>query len=334
MDKKFRISFYPKDASQVKVVSLSRRLGILAAGVLLPLAALGVWLLVSGVLHEPSQTRAMRKKLSQENDALEDRVGKLDADLRGLRGELSRLEEQKINALMISGVEYMEGEKQHKSSSLFSFFHGLASMKTDVDASLDRARAISAYLDSTLELLRERASLVEGLPTSTPVSPEALPTREFGYSPDPFTGRKALHAGVDFSQQAGAPIFAAGGGIVADVAKDLLWGNCIRIDHGRGVETFYAHLQDLAVKRGQKVSRGQTIGTMGMTGVATGVHLHYELTVRNAKVDPMNYFLPELRLATGTQGVPAGTQGLPSGTDVPAASQGAHPGADGKAEGI
>jgi murein DD-endopeptidase MepM/ murein hydrolase activator NlpD len=302
MDKKFRISFYPKDTSRVKIVALSRRFGILAACVIVPLSVLGMWLVVTGTLHEPSETKAIRNKLGQENGALEDRVGKLDQDLHRLHGDLGRLEEQKVNALMLSGVEYMEGEKQHKSSSLFSFFHGMSSMKTDVSASLVRARSISAYLDSTLELLRERAAFVEGLPTTQPVSAEAMPTREFGYSPDPFTGRKALHAGVDFSQQAGAPIFAAGGGTVSEVSKDLLWGNCIRIDHGRGVETFYAHLQDLNVKRGQKVIRGQTIGTMGMTGVATGVHLHYELTVRNAKVDPMNYFLPELRLATAGPG--------------------------------
>jgi murein DD-endopeptidase MepM/ murein hydrolase activator NlpD len=329
MDKKFRISFYPKDASKIKVVSLSRRLIFISAGILLPLAVLGIWLLLSGTLHEPLEASAMRRNLGQENGALEDRVGKLDEDLRSLRGDLSRLEEQKVNALMISGVDYMEGEKQQKSSSLFSFFHGLASMKTNVGASLARARSISSYLDSTLDLLQQRASLVEGLPTSPPVSPEAIPTREFGYSPDPFTGRKALHAGVDFSQQAGAPIFAAGGGVVKGVDKDLLWGNCIRIDHGRGVETFYAHLQDVNVRPGQKVIRGQTIGTMGMTGVATGVHLHYELEIRNAKVDPMNYFLPELRLAAGS-GVSSGTRGvhpeaqggMPDGQSAPVGKDG------------
>ena len=307
MNKKFRISFYPKDTSRVKVVALSRRATILAACVIVPLAVLGVWLALSGSLHEEPETRVIRKNLGRENNALEDRVGQLDQDLHGLRGDLARLEEQKVNALMLSGVEYMEGEKRHKTSSLFSLFRGLGSGQADVGASLARARAISAYLDSTLTLLNDKASLVEGLPTALPVPPQAMPTREFGYSPDPFTGRKALHAGVDFSQQAGAPIFAAGGGMVTMVDKDLLWGNCIRIDHGRGVETFYAHLQDISVKRGQKVIRGQQIGGMGMTGVATGVHLHFELTVRNAKVDPMNFFLPELRLATGADGLPPGS---------------------------
>lgn len=304
MDNKFRISFYPKDTSRVKVVTLSRRLAILTAAVIVPLSALGVWLVVSGALHESDETRVLRRKLGQENGALEHRVGKLDQDMRGLRSDLARLEEQKVNALMLSGVEYMEGEKRHKSSRLLSFFHAFGTRQPDVTASLMRARAISAYLDSTLGLLQSKTELVGSLPTALPVAPTAIPTREFGYSPDPFTGRKALHAGVDFSQQAGAPVFAAGGGTVSEAQKDLLWGNCLRIDHGRGVETFYAHLQDLSVRRGQAVVRGQQMGTMGMTGVATGVHLHFELNVRNAKVDPMIYFLPALpaRLAIAVDG--------------------------------
>ncbi len=302
MDKKFRISFYPKDASRVKVLAFSRRFVILAACLVFPLAAIGACLVLAGYLHDPPETRELRKKLALENSALEDRVGKLDQDLRGLRGDLSHLEEQKVNALMLSGVEYSDAEKQHKSSSLFSFFHGLSPMKSDVGVSLDRARLISAYFDSTLKLLQTQGSLVEGLPTGYPVAVEAIVTREFGYSPDPFTGRKALHAGVDFSLKAGAPVFASGGGTVEEVGKDLLWGNCIKVNHGRGVESFYAHLQDVLVRKGQKIVRGETIGTMGMTGVATGVHLHYELTVHNAKVDPMGFFLPDLVLARAPGG--------------------------------
>ena len=306
MNDKFRISFYPKDTSRVKSFSVSRRALIAAACIVVPLAILGVSLVASGSLHEPEEKRALRRMLAEENRALEARVGKLDQDLRGLRGELARLEEQKVNALLISGVEYMEGGRSRKTSGLFSFLHGAGSRPDPAEA-LAKARALSASLDSTLSLLRARAELVEGLPTALPVAPSALTTRGFGYSPDPFTGRKALHAGVDYSQQAGAPVYAAGGGTVASVEKDMLWGNCLRIEHGRGVETFYAHLQDISVKRGQKVARGQPIGSMGMTGVATGVHLHFELTVRGAKVDPTDFFLPGSRVASGSGSSPAGS---------------------------
>lgn len=297
MDNKFRIHFFPKDASRVKEVAFSRRLTLIGLAILLPLAALGFWLIVAGSLHESSQARAFRKKVAQENHALGDKVGKLDQDLQGLHGELGHLEEQKVNALLISGMEYMEGEKEKKSSSLFSFFRP-PETKVDPAAALGHAQAISAYLDSTLALLSQKSALVEGVPTTYPVAPEAIVTREFGYSPDPFTGRKALHAGVDFSLKNGAVVMAAGGGTVAESGKDLMWGNYVKIDHGRGVQTFYAHLQDVYPRPGQKVARGETIGTMGMTGIATGVHLHYELSIKGAKVDPLQYFLPDLIIAT------------------------------------
>lgn len=307
MDKKFRISFYPRDTSRVKVVSFPRRFGILALSTFLVAAGLGIALAVAGFLHERPETRELRKKLAVENRALSDRVGKLDEDMRGLRGDLNRLEEQRINTLMMTGVDYLEGEKQKKASTLFSFFPKFSGIETDISASLARAEKIATYFDSTLQLLQRQRALVEGLPTGYPVSTEAILTREFGYSPDPFTGRKALHAGVDFSLRAGAPVFATGGGIVEGVENDLLWGKRIKINHGRGVTTFYAHLQDVMVKRGQKVVRGETIGAMGMTGVTSGVHLHYELTVHDSKTDPMDYFLPELILTRN----PAGTDQAP-----------------------
>ena len=302
MDKKFRISFYPSDASRIKEFAMSRRLLLAGIAVLAPLSALGIWLLFAGPLHEPPETYQLRKKLSQENRALEERVGRLDRDLAALRGDLSRIEEQKVNALLLSGIGYMEEEKRGKASRLFSFFQDLSPMSSDVDASLSQARALSASLDSTLTVLGREQARVEGLPTSYPVSQEAILTREFGYSPDPFTGRKGLHAGVDFSVRQGAPVAAAGAGVVAEAGKDLLWGWFVRIDHGRDVHSFYAHLEKVLVARGQTVDRGETLGLMGMTGVATGVHLHYELTIRGAKVDPMRFFLPELVLATGGDG--------------------------------
>ncbi len=297
MDKKFRILFYPKDASRVKVFSFSRRFGLLVAGTILVFAGLGIALSVAGFLHERPETYELRKKLAVENRVLSERVGAIVLDMRGLKSDLGRLEEQRINTLMMTGGDYIEGEKQQKAASLFSFFPNFSGIKTDISASLERAQKISSYFDSTIQLLQRQKDRVDELPTGYPVSTEAILTREFGYSPDPFTGRKALHAGVDFSLRAGAPVFATGGGIVESMERDLLWGNRIKISHGRGVFTTYAHLQDILVRQGQKVVRGDPIGTMGMTGVASGVHLHYELSVHNSKTDPMDYFLPELVLS-------------------------------------
>jgi len=294
MDKKFRISFYPKDASNVKVFAFSRRFFVIAFSIILPLAAIGAVLVLAGYLHDAPNVTAIRKKLNLENGALKERVGELNHDLRRLRGDLSHLEEQKVNALILSGVEYSEAKKKQNTSKLFSFFQSHNTSKIDVAEELKKANRISNYFDSTLSVLQTHAALIETLPTGYPVAAEAIVTREFGYSPDPFTGRKALHAGLDFSLKAGAPIYATGGGTVLVAEKDLLWGNCIRINHGKDVESFYAHLQDVKVHKGQRVARGDVIGSMGMSGVATGVHLHYELTVHQTKTDPMNFFLPNV----------------------------------------
>lgn len=299
MDKRFRISFFPSDASRVKELSVSRRLGIALAAVIAPLSALGIWLVFAGPLHEPSESAQLRRKLAQENRALGGRVGKLDADLQSLRKALSRLEEEKMNALLLSGIGYAEEEQRSGAGRLFSFFQDAAPLAPDPAVSLMKARALSLSLDSSLSLLADRASLVEGIPTVYPVDREAIVTREFGFSPDPFTGRKALHAGVDFSVRSGAPVFASGAGTVVEAGKDLLWGWFVRIDHGRDVFTFYAHLDKALVERGQSVARGETIGLMGMSGVATGVHLHYELAIHGSKTDPMHFFLPELVVSTG-----------------------------------
>src|SRR5690606_41779072 len=105
MDKKFRISFYPTDTSRVKVVSFSRRLGVLAACMLVPLSILGVWLLFVGPLHEPPETRRMRQKLAEANRALKARVGSMNQDMQVLRSHLAPLEDVQVKGVMLSYVD-------------------------------------------------------------------------------------------------------------------------------------------------------------------------------------------------------------------------------------
>jgi murein DD-endopeptidase MepM/ murein hydrolase activator NlpD len=116
-----------------------------------------------------------------------------------------------------------------------------------------------------------------------------LVIRPFGPSADPFTGRKGLHAGVDFSQRPGAPVYASGGGRVYEAGQDPLWGCFVRIRHTNRVETFYAHLRQINVHAGQNILRGQVIGWVGESGAATGPHLHFEMLFQGERVDPLRY---------------------------------------------
>ncbi len=113
-------------------------------------------------------------------------------------------------------------------------------------------------------------------------------TSEYGYRIDPISGYTRLHGGIDIG--GGGPIVAAKSGTVTIAGWHYQYGNYVKISHGGGVDTLYAHLQsDMRVSPGQSVSAGQRIGTMGTTGYSTGVHLHFEVFVNGAKVNPRNY---------------------------------------------
>ena len=119
-------------------------------------------------------------------------------------------------------------------------------------------------------------------------------TSQFGHRVDPITGEVSSHTGTDIACAEGTPILAAADGIVT-VANGLdSWGGSygyyIQIDHGRGLETLYAHCSSICVTTGQQVQAGQVIGYVGHTGRATGSHLHLETRANGTRVDSMQFF--------------------------------------------
>jgi len=89
----------------------------------------------------------------------------------------------------------------------------------------------------------------------------------------------------------GTPIIAPAAGVVVEIGKAEAPGRFVRLDHGFGYQTYYAHLEDVVVKKGQQVKRGQMIATVGNTGRSTGPHLHYEVLVKGLPVNPLRYAL-------------------------------------------
>jgi len=104
-----------------------------------------------------------------------------------------------------------------------------------------------------------------------------------------FHARGGEHNGIDFSAPKGTPVYAAADGIVLFSGKMEGYGRIIRIDHGNGIETRYAHLKSRGVKAGKHVAMGTRIGKVGKSGRATGYHLHYEIRVNGQPVNPANY---------------------------------------------
>jgi murein DD-endopeptidase MepM/ murein hydrolase activator NlpD len=114
-------------------------------------------------------------------------------------------------------------------------------------------------------------------------------TGAFGERMDPFSGEGAFHTGVDISSQYGDSVRASADGIVVEADERSGYGRLVVVDHGFGVSTYYGHLSSFHVVLGQQIRRGDTIGNVGVSGRSTGPHVHYEVRINGAPVNPMRY---------------------------------------------
>lgn len=146
-----------------------------------------------------------------------------------------------------------------------------------------------ALLGDALARRRQLDAVAAHLPLRQPVAGPLEVTSGFGARSDPFYHRLALHTGVDLREDYGSPVRAVAAGTVTIAGPQSGYGTLIEIDHGNGYATRYAHLSALAVKVGDRVAAGATVGQVGTTGRSTGPHLHYEVRIAGEPVDPARY---------------------------------------------
>ena len=126
---------------------------------------------------------------------------------------------------------------------------------------------------------------LEGIPQVSPTSAPMV-SSSYGYRRDPFTGRGAMHSGLDFRGPTGSPIYAAAQGTVTFVGRKAGYGKVVEVSHGNGLMTRYAHMSKFHSRVGQKVASGDRIGAIGSTGRSTGPHLHFEVRINDRAVNP------------------------------------------------
>ena len=155
----------------------------------------------------------------------------------------------------------------------------------------------SKSLDEIAELAEEKEKLLVSIPAIQPVKNENLKRMASGYGwrSDPFTKVRKFHYGMDFSAPRGTPVFATGDGVVRRADnRSSGYGNHIRIDHGFGYTSLYAHLYKYNVRVGQQVKRGDLIGFVGSTGRSEAPHLHYEIFKDGERINPINFYYGNL----------------------------------------
>jgi murein DD-endopeptidase MepM/ murein hydrolase activator NlpD len=208
------------------------------------------------------QARVMRL------DALSDRLAKL-AGVKEKDPQDDQLPGQ--GGPMVREYSMTEAQLQQKISEL----------AIELERRSDRLNVLEA-------VLLQQNLQKDTVPSDRPVD-SGYNSSSYGWRVDPFTGKMAFHEGLDFMAEAGTPIYAAAGGIVTEAERTPDYGKIVKIAHGAGLETRYAHISMIMVKVGDRIEKGQIIAKVGNTGRSTGAHLHFEVRLNGAPLDPRKY---------------------------------------------
>ena len=231
------------------------------------------------------QLKVLNKKLEQVESTLAN-IEKRDNNLYRVYFEASPIPEDQRRAGFggVNRYDYLEG---FENSDL------IVNTTERLDVLTKELVIQSKSLDEIELLAKNKESLLSSIPSIQPVNSSDLRRMAsgYGYRIDPFTKRRTMHWGMDFSAKTGTPIYATGDGRISRAdARAAGFGKHVRIDHGFGYVSIYAHMNRIIVEKGDKVKRGDLIGYVGSTGRSVAPHLHYEIVKDGRKINPINFY--------------------------------------------
>jgi murein DD-endopeptidase MepM/ murein hydrolase activator NlpD len=236
------------------------------------------------------ETTAQRQELSayaEQMETISTRLGKIDGFERKLR-VITNLDP--ADPLPLPGIGGTDGQLLDADDvSWLSRAKRHEIIREGLETLADAADAQEQSLQGLITHLEDQAVRLVRTPSISPT--HGWVTSTFGYRTSPQTGGREFHKGLDIAGRTGTPIYAPADGEVIYATSKRSLGNAVKMRHGYGVETVYGHMQELLVKSGERVKRGQQIGLMGSTGRSTGPHLHYAVLVNGKAVNPRNYIL-------------------------------------------
>lgn len=249
--------------------------------------------------EEKAEYEAVQKELEEERAELGRQIQENAQELEDLQEEIEKAIQEyeaaeAAEANAAAAIANMIAEYQRQKAQEAAQNAGLADQMQQANEEAEANGEEPPYSEEEIQDAINNAgggSTVSGNGLMWPVPCSTRVTSRFGTRTDPFTGKTATHNGIDIDgfNNAGNIIVAAASGTVITASYDGAYGNYVVIDHG-DMTTLYAHMSGMAVTAGSWVEQGQTIGYLGDTGRATGVHCHFEVFVGGSRVDPASYF--------------------------------------------
>ena len=334
----YTILFLPGASATARRLQLSEkafRLAV-AGGIAF---ALGVALLVFHFLWvqvDMGELRRLRRE-AEEKRALEVKIASLEK-------ELARMEELDRRIRSIAGLD--KATPETPAAAAQPAVLGVGGPEADLGRAMegvlkgDREQLIENMFNDLQQLEREIATrqqsfeqlrgFLEQQKSRLAATPSIWPVRGwltsgYGLRVSPFTGNRQMHEGIDIAGPRGIPILATADGIVTFSGKLAGFGNAVVLNHGFGFKTFYSHNEMNKVRVGQTVKRGQPIAALGNTGYSTGPHVHYEVLVSDAPVNPMKYIIDDSAGLASARGQPGASGGLVAGLKAEGEPDGALP---------
>lgn len=291
-DKRFILVIMDSTGARTRRVTVMRSTLIRAGLAMTCLVCLGIAIVVHAV--QSSKMARLSLDISKENRALEYSVEATLAQARQLKVEATRAEISASVALSRAGLRTEASllgsgplDVVPMTSSEYKDEDSLPSMADDV---LQLSRTIDRQMEALIEDLRDTNRLLQNTPALRP-TPAGWYTSGFGKRIHPVTGKRVMHKGLDIAGYTGMEILAPADGTVIWLGGRGGYGKTVVLDHGYGVQSHFAHLNNYRVRLGQRVHRGDVIAEMGSTGISTGPHLHYEVRRHGRPLDPRNFIL-------------------------------------------
>lgn len=302
--------YYDTETCKYERVKTSRMdillnfLGILSLTLLM---AVGLLILFSNYFESPKEL-LLKNQLTEQEFYIEN----LQQDVTKLEGLLSDMEYRDDNIYrVVLGAEPIEksireagvgGADRYEEILSKNIIHKdlIISLSERLDKLRRKMYIESRSHDEIVEKAKDKAKLFAAIPAIQPVANKQLVAlvSGFGMRVHPIYKVKKMHTGNDFAAAIGTPIYATADGVIDEVQVSFSgYGKMVEIDHGFGYRTRYAHMHGFAVRKGQRVRRGELIGYVGNTGLSTAPHLHYEVLINGVQVNPVHYFFNDLNPA-------------------------------------